>query len=70
MKLEQTISWLYFAHSIALAPSFTLLAGFVVWSLLAVPLSQLANTEEGSSWEYGSAWYQHGTLHKYLGTQD
>lgn len=58
-----------FACYIAVAPSLHLLAGFVVHSLLAVLVCQLASRKEGSSWEYGAAWYELRTISKNLGTQ-
>ena len=56
------------AACIDLAPSFALLAGFAVQSLLTVLLCQLASTE-GSPLEYGCPWYHLRTLRKYLGRQ-
>ena len=50
-------------------PKLDTTAGHAVQSLLSGLLCQLPSTEEGSYWEYSSAWYQLNTLPKNLGRQ-
>ena len=58
MKLEQTISWLYFWNLYGTGAKLYLIG----WICCIEPISRVAmpvgkqSTEEGSSWEYGSAW--------------
>ena len=56
-----------FVCCIAMALSLPLLVSFMVPSLLAVSLFQLASTDERSSWEYGCAWHHLRILRKNLG---
>lgn len=49
---------------IILVTSLSLLAGFVVQSILVVLLWQVASMEEESSWQYGCAWHQLGPYAK------
>ena len=61
MKWEQTTSWIFawiFAYCIALVSIFSLLAGFVIHSLLKVLLCRIASTEKEVSCEYGYTLHQ------------
>ena len=61
MKWEQTTSWIFawiFAYCIALVSIFSLLAGFVIHSLLKVLLCRIASTEKEVSCEYGCTLHQ------------
>lgn len=49
---------------VILVTSLSLLAGFVVQSILVVLLWQVASMEEESSWQYGCAWHQLGPYAK------
>ena len=50
MKLEQIVSWLYFACCISLVSRLPLLADFVVQSLIVVLLCRLVFTEVEVCW--------------------
>ena len=54
---SKQLAFCIFTCCIALAPSLPLLAGFVVQSILAVWLFQLARTDERSC-KYSCAWHQ------------